>query len=370
MKKFLYGFLVLSIAFSLSSCNNVGPVIKVLKKINTEPARHWITFLKENGIDAIDENGNTILLMAVQSDDPKFVEACLKSGADVNISSKYIKFPLTIAVEKNNVAIADMLLKKKASLNPRESENCLAIAMKLKNQEMIDLLLKYKPDLDGSVNRAIFFREPPTLQVIESLDKAGYKPSPDDLDQIIQAYYLATDETEKQKLLSFVGKYAKNPVYNEPMTEDKETVLTKQYTRVDTRDTKDFSERHIELPVVKVLLESGLTPDGKKGAYNEPVTAGWYISTFARSTQFKEVVELFMKYGFDINKEYLPQYASHDETLLYTLADLSSTPSTRLIVLENYQYLISLGADPNAMIPVPDYEGNTPAKRLEMKKRQ
>jgi hypothetical protein len=90
------------------------------------------------------------------------------------------------------------------------------------------------------------------------------------------------------------------------MTEDKETVLTKQYTRVDTRDTKDFSERHIELPVVKVLLESGLTPDGKKGAYNEPVTAGWYISTFARSTQFKEVVELFMKYGFDINKEYLP----------------------------------------------------------------
>jgi ankyrin repeat protein len=329
-----------------------------------------MTFLKENGINAIDANGNTVLLMAVQSNDPKFVEACLKSGADVNTTSKNIKFPLTIAVQQNNVEMAEMLLKKQANPNPRDSENCLAIAMNGKNEAMIDLLLTYKPALDGTVTRAVFFREPPSLKMIEKLDKAGYKPSPDDLDQIIQAYYRAGDEGEKQQFLGYVGTYAKNPIYNEPMLEDKETVLTKQYTRVDERDTQDFSVRHIELPVVKVLLESGLTPDGKKGPYNSPVTAGWYISTFAQSTQFKDVVDLFVKHGFDINQLFLPLYISHLETLLYMLADLPSDPASRAVMIENYQYLVSIGADPNAAIPVAEYQGNTPAKRLEMNKRQ
>ena len=52
--KKLIGLLAIVCSILLTSCG-VGPVVKELKKINDNDSRYWAEFVKQNGINAIDE---------------------------------------------------------------------------------------------------------------------------------------------------------------------------------------------------------------------------------------------------------------------------------------------------------------------------
>ncbi len=298
MKKFLYGVMVLLIAVSLSACGGVGPVVKVLKEINSESARYWISFLKENGINAIDENGNTILLMAVQNGDPKFVEACLKSKAEVNTTSKYMKFPITYAVMMDNVEVADLLLKHKANPFPRPSENCLQIAITKKMDEMTDLILRYKPDLDYRKTDAYLFVEgtmPPSVTVLSKLHKAGYKPSPRDLNTYGIAYLYADKTEDQEAILNIIAACAKDKIYNELLPNSGDNVLTMLFSSIYAQQVGKL------VPLLKVMMDAGIEIEPDRGGYSYAYnTIQEFVYYQQSNPDIGKLVEFLKSEGIDV----------------------------------------------------------------------
>lgn len=104
--------LIISITMLLTSCGK-GPVIKELKKINDSEARYWAKFVKQNGINAIDSQNNTVLLYALAKNDNKLIKACIKCGANVNLCSRGIP-PILLSIINKNVDMVNLLLKNGA----------------------------------------------------------------------------------------------------------------------------------------------------------------------------------------------------------------------------------------------------------------
>ena len=86
VKKVL-SFSILLLFITLTSCG-VSPVVKELNKINDNDSRYWAEFIKKNGINAIDYENDTVLLYALEKNNSELVRACIKCGADVNLTKK------------------------------------------------------------------------------------------------------------------------------------------------------------------------------------------------------------------------------------------------------------------------------------------
>jgi hypothetical protein len=69
----------------------------------------------------VDEEGNTLLLLAAHKGDVDVVSACLRHGANVNGQNKAGNTALHVALEKGHVAIADLLVKAGALAEIRNS---------------------------------------------------------------------------------------------------------------------------------------------------------------------------------------------------------------------------------------------------------
>lgn len=295
MKKFLFGLSVLIVSLAFAGCNNVGPVVKYLKEINNEPARNWIAFLQKNGIDAIDENGDTILMIAAKNGNAEFVEACLKSKANVNLSSKYAMFPLTYAVLQDNREIADLLLKKGANPSPRFSENCIEKAISKGFGDMLDLLLTYKPDLDYRKTEVRLFidgRSPPKAALLQKLENAGIKPSLQDLSTYADAYLYTDDEAEATAILGFITAHVKDPVYQGFLPNSRDNILTMQFNSISESDMKDA------IALFKVLLDAGISATPDRSNYNFAYKD--VQDLFQRNSSsplYNDLVALFSQYG-------------------------------------------------------------------------
>jgi len=110
--KKLIGLLGLTSSLFLTSCG-VGPAVKELKKINDENARYWAEFIKKNGINAIDYENDTVLLYALDTNNTDLVKACIKCGADVNLTRK--QPPLIVyPVLRKDTELVNLFLKKGA----------------------------------------------------------------------------------------------------------------------------------------------------------------------------------------------------------------------------------------------------------------
>lgn len=110
--KKLIGLLALTSSIFLTSCG-VGPAVKELKKINDENARYWAEFIKKNGINAIDYENDTVLLYALDTNNTDLVKACIKCGADVNLTRK--QPPLIVyPVLNKDVELVKLFLSKGA----------------------------------------------------------------------------------------------------------------------------------------------------------------------------------------------------------------------------------------------------------------
>ena len=137
--------IILGILFAPS--NSVKPAVNELKKINNESARFWIRMIEENGIDAISDK-ETLLTIAVKNDNYDLAEACIKSGANVNLHQDATQYfvgssPITIAVQNGYSDIAELLIKNKALLVEPDNQYIDAVYETLRNlnEDMMKLIL-------------------------------------------------------------------------------------------------------------------------------------------------------------------------------------------------------------------------------------
>lgn len=198
----------------LSSCG-VGPAVKELKKINNSDARYWIDFIKKNGINAIDDDGDVLLLSAAKADNTALVKACIKSGAEVNmyVTKGYIKQgpALSIAIKNGNTEMIEALLKAKAVIRSDDDNiDNLALLFRDKKTQQPEVLeavlskakkydLNYYASEDGLLDKFydviddnLFFEN------INKFLKKGYKPSEGDYNIILEKLAEIQPENYKQ----------------------------------------------------------------------------------------------------------------------------------------------------------------------------
>lgn len=91
--------------------NNVAELIDIISKSSTKPNSNYNW-----------EDGNTFLHIAVKLQDLKVCEALLDYLDDINIMArnKYLMQPLHIAVQQNDLAISQLLVRSGADLNPMD----------------------------------------------------------------------------------------------------------------------------------------------------------------------------------------------------------------------------------------------------------
>ncbi len=110
--KKLIGLLAIMCSILLTSCG-VGPVVKELKKINDHDSRYWAEFVKKNGINAIDYEEDTVLQYALENYNHDLIKACIKCGANVNLTTKNAPL-LYYPVAHKDIELVELFLKKGA----------------------------------------------------------------------------------------------------------------------------------------------------------------------------------------------------------------------------------------------------------------
>ena len=210
--KKLIGLLVIISSILLTSCG-VGPAVKELKKVNDEAARYWIQFIKKNGINAIDRDGDILLVSAAEANNLPLVKACIKSGANVNLYPQYKYTALELAVKHDNPEMIQVLLKNKAVMQS-DDKDILNLIARLRNalsKESVDIILhncknnmldysNSKRNLLEDIEGGDFFKSSYEFNTyfFEQLYSKGYKPSKKDYGLIFCLYFLSKDnETQK-----------------------------------------------------------------------------------------------------------------------------------------------------------------------------
>lgn len=94
---------------------------------------------------------NDLLFQAAETDDIELFRVALSSGADKNYANSNKQTPLHVAVENNSIKIIQELVNVDVNLEIRDSSNMLplTLAIKHKNSQMVDLLIKAKADVNN-----------------------------------------------------------------------------------------------------------------------------------------------------------------------------------------------------------------------------
>ena len=226
-KTFFILLIAIATSFIATSCG-VGPAVKELKKYNNPASRYWIDFIKENGINAIDDDGDILLLTAVIENNLPLAKACIKSGANVNLYVNIKDPALVYAVRNGNPDMIRLLIKNKAVIKD-ENFDCIRMLVKYYDvsNDTIDAILSgvNKNMLDYS-DKGIFYGlmigfNQINPYLFEKLYEKGYKPSPTDYRKFIDIWYMygnqEVEEISKKILVSCKNTEAAkrvNPVFN------------------------------------------------------------------------------------------------------------------------------------------------------------
>lgn len=220
--KKLIGLLALTSSIFLTSCG-VGPAVKELKKINNEPARYWIQFIKKNGINAIDSDGQVLILVAALENNYPLVKACIKSGADVNINLNTMGYtPLQYALVHDNPEMIREIVNHKAVLKNDNKDIFNIIAQKEKpiSKDSIDAIMAKTTSsmLDYSnSDKGVLYQTLGSAfntYFIECLEKKGYKPSTDDCRRLLIAWYNAREKPDQAAICEKILEKSKNILAN------------------------------------------------------------------------------------------------------------------------------------------------------------
>lgn len=234
MKKSPLNTIILLICISIFiSCNKTNRVVDYLMKdINTPGSRAWGEFIKNYGIDAIDEDGMTILLQAIAEENIPLIELCIQAKANPNLTSEGKLMPLQFAVRKDNWDIVEILLKAEARVRGEipSRYDILYQAIEKSAQEnnigFAESVIKYytKSDMDYRGYRSILSsgvfwnitEEKNAIEYLELLDNHGFKPHYRDVSTISERYIFFNDEPSiKDMFYLYLEKYYSDPWYLE-----------------------------------------------------------------------------------------------------------------------------------------------------------
>lgn len=92
---------------------------------------------------------NEQLLQAAREGNSKKITLALKKGAYINALTQEQQTPLILAVESMNNNAIKLLLKEKADINKQDiyGNSALHIALELEDFDSINLLMQYNPDM-------------------------------------------------------------------------------------------------------------------------------------------------------------------------------------------------------------------------------
>ena len=151
-------------------------IVKMLMTNNTSPdskekndclisASHsrnkeLIDFLINNynvNINAIDEHGETALMVATMTGNNEIMRILIDNGANVNINDKRGRNALMLSVQTGNLELAEFLIKNGADVNNKDNngESSLMFATKAGHIRLVELLVNNGADVNASsINNA------------------------------------------------------------------------------------------------------------------------------------------------------------------------------------------------------------------------
>ena len=130
-----------------------------LTKRRIEAARMLLLRGNIGDVNAQNEDGETLLMRAVNLGEPELVKALLDRGADANRSDVLGTTPVILAYEKDQAAIQELLKSKAKKRQPRPVLNAfLRVAIGKKDQAKVKELLK--AGADANHEYAIGYRHP------------------------------------------------------------------------------------------------------------------------------------------------------------------------------------------------------------------
>ncbi len=101
-------------------------------------------------VNAVDREARTPLHLALLLQENEAAIELINSGADLNLQDAQGMTPLHQAVLNGDILIAGALLKRGADVNVRDysGDSATEMAVRSENQDMVNLLLSFKPKLD------------------------------------------------------------------------------------------------------------------------------------------------------------------------------------------------------------------------------
>lgn len=120
-----------------------GMVVSIEPKTNMQNYLADLLISKEAEIEAVDNNGNSVLSIAALVGNIDAVSYLIKKGADVNKKNRFGVSPLMVACKMGHYPIAEELIMAKADINEvdEEGQTALMYAAQKENPDLVGLLL-------------------------------------------------------------------------------------------------------------------------------------------------------------------------------------------------------------------------------------
>ena len=104
-------------------------------------------FVMHTDINAVDEDGNTVLHVAAKVDDPELVTYFIFKGADPELKNQDGDSPLHVAIKNNSLEAAKALTSVSSTIFSRDSEGITALDRGISvNDAYYDIFITTKTD--------------------------------------------------------------------------------------------------------------------------------------------------------------------------------------------------------------------------------
>jgi ankyrin repeat protein len=143
------GVLLLLSTLGLHAAGAESPLVGAIRSGNAQAVRELVRKSPAD-VNAAEPDGTTALHWAVELDDVATVDLLIKAGAKVKTTNRYGATPLWVACANGSAPIVDRLLKAGADVNTvsADGETPLMVASATGNLDVMKALLKFNPDVN------------------------------------------------------------------------------------------------------------------------------------------------------------------------------------------------------------------------------